>query len=389
MIKGIFKMSKKYYFATFLFFSFFLLGYVAANITEPLGFGDRERYLEMALVPENFVGSPWGYRIGVPFLVHFISAQLSVSVETVYSFAQHFMLALFLTILFFWFSARLRIQKISSILICLMFVFSYPGIYYLHNFTHIGFFEYLFILLGALAVYYNKFLFLCCVIFISGFFKESIGLILIPSFFVSSIYFAKGERVVLKCITLGIIYFSVFFFLRSGLMFFGNNGINSYASFYSAQTLVDVYEYYGGFLGALKTIAGVFGPILMLAFFGFWFSDLKQKFLISIPLFASMQILLASDVGRMVSLGMPVLLLFSAISLDKVTVYRSVVVVFIYGVYFMGMDYRIYGDSRALMSAWFGSSMIVTFLVLWFDPNFRSTFKYHTNNNFKIANSGH
>lgn len=161
---------------------FALLGLVARNLTLPMGFGDSENYLKMAQTPGAFIRSPWGYRIGVPYAASGVSNLLSLPLQTTFSVLQLSMFGVIMTALCTWISTGLERGTFVGTLCALLFMFSYPGTYNLHNVAHIGLGEHLFILLGCMAIYGKHFFALCVVTVLSCFVKESVGFLLIPTY---------------------------------------------------------------------------------------------------------------------------------------------------------------------------------------------------------------
>ena len=292
-----------------------------------MGFGDSVHYLKMAENPETFVGSPWGYRVAIPYLVHVLSEVFGLPVSEVFVRLQFLMYALVGVTLYVWTSQVLRLSLTASILSGVLFIFSYPGVYNLHNNIHVGYAEYIFLFLGLIFIYRQNLLILFLLIFISGFVKETIGMLLIPTYFMYTIIEAGLKSSFKGAALLSVAFLSVFILLRSGTIFSNNADMQAYSSFYTLEYLRFVFDYWGGIQGALKNILATFGPLWLLAFVGFNYSSGKLRSFLVLGILAVMQILLATDVYRMVSSGFPAIVTFAAIAVERLRGYEKFSVV--------------------------------------------------------------
>ena len=320
------KIKKEFVLLLLMLFS--VGGVIISFITLDMGFGDFGHYLKMSEYPGNFVGSPWGYRIAIPYLVAIFSS-MGTSIKITYTIVQIAMYSSFLTVLYLWISKEFQVNKFAAIGTCVLFMFSFPGVYNLHNVIHIGFSEYFFILLGCIAIYNNHLIFLIIIIVLSSFVKESVPMLLIPTYFVSSLIMFNWKSTFLKTSLLVLIFMAIFIFLRSGFLFKKDVDINTYTSFYNLEYMLFVYEYWGGLFGAVRKIIGTFGPIWLLSIIGFYISSKRLKGLMILPFLAILQIVLATDIWRMVGVGAPMVLVFAALTLnrlDKTSIFFIVII---------------------------------------------------------------
>jgi hypothetical protein len=346
---------------------FALLGLVARHITIPMGFGDSKNYLEMAQAPGTFISSPWGYRIGVPYAARGVSQMLSLPIQTAFSLLQLSMFGVIMTVLFLWVSSVLERGGLIGALCAMLFAFSYPGTYNLHNVVHVGLGEHLFVLLGSMAIYSNRFFVLCVVIAISCFVKESGGFLLIPTYLVSALIFSPWRTALQRCALLCVAFLAPFLVLRSGVFFDNHNSLNTYISFYTLDYMRFCWNYWGGPLGAIKQIAFWFGPLCLLSVVGFFAAPPKLKALAALPILATIQIALATDVMRMVGVGVPVMIALSGFTLSRMRATHAVLVVVLCSLHFLTLNHQVVG-SISLIFVYVG-----TLFLLWMN---RSRLRY-------------
>jgi hypothetical protein len=275
-------------------------GLYVRQFTLPMGFGDSGHYLAMAQDPGTFERSPWGYRIAVPYAASGISRALALSIRSAFGILQLAMFGLTLSLIFLWISGPLSRDRLVAALSTTLFTFSYPGVYNLHNIIHVGLGEHLFVLLGCIAIYSNRWLALCLVTAVSCLVKESVGFLLIPSYFVSAVFFDPWRRAFARTAVLCVAFLAPFMFLRSGLLFHNHADINTYTSFYTLDYVRYCWNYWGGAAGAVKAIITWFGPLCLLSIVGFFVAPPRLKVLVVLPVLAAIQIALATDVMRMV-----------------------------------------------------------------------------------------
>jgi hypothetical protein len=188
-------------------------------VTFPMGFGDSEHYLEMAKSPGKFVGSPWGYRIAVPYAAALLAQSTGISLFFAFTLLQVGIYSLFLATLFFWLRRGLRVSNFAAGMTLLLFVCSYPGVYNLHNVVHVGLAEHLLVLLGCIAVYHNRFLLLALIVAISCTVKETVGMLLIPSYFILAIESGNWRKVTWNTAIVAAVFLSLSLGLRTGVLF--------------------------------------------------------------------------------------------------------------------------------------------------------------------------
>ena len=334
-------MKSKLLIVGVLLVSFSAAGVCMRHVTAPMGFGDSQHYYEMARQPGKFAGSPWGYRIAVPYAAAAISSMTGVSIETAFTVLQLGMFSLFLTILFLWLSWGFGISAFAASLACLLFIFSYPGIYNLHNVAHVGLGEHLFILLGCIAIYYNRFLPFICIAAASCFVKESIGMLLIPSYLFLAVVFGNRREAVVKTAIAAAACVSLHLGLRSGALFSEGSDFGTYASFYTLEYVRSVHKYWGGVKGAAFQIAITFGPTWAAACAGMFIAPRRLKALAIVPVLAAFQIVLATDVGRMIGVGIPVLAALAAFTFSRLAKKHALLLVGLSCIHFLCYNHGI------------------------------------------------
>ena len=336
-----------------------MAGLFMRYVTWPMGAGDSIHYLKMAESPGTFVGSPWGFRIAVPYAAAFLSSVLGISLEGAFGLLQIGMFSAFLTLLFLWVQRDFKINTFVAGLTCLLFVFSYPGVYNLHNLVHIGLAEHLLVLIGCIAMYSGRFPLLVVVVAISCFVKESVGLLLVPSYLVFALVTEKWRVALLRTTELALVFLAVSLVLRSGILLFRGSGLGTYVPFYSWEYMRYVYHYWGGLGGAVSQIVLTFGPMWLLACAGFIIAPAKLKALTVLPILAILQIALATDVGRMVAVGVPVLLALSAILLSRIDRGYAALATASSCFHFLCLNHRVNATASLAGSA------LVTLVILW------------------------
>ena len=348
---------------------FALLGLVVRHITIPMGFGDSENYLKMAQAPGTFITSPWGYRIGVPYAARGVSNLLSLPIQGAFSFLQLTMFGLIMAALFLWVSSVLGRGIFIAALCALLFTFSYPGTYNLHNVVHVGLGEHLFILLGCMAIYSNRFFTLCAVTALSCFVKESVGFLLIPTYLLSAMLFSPWRKAFSNSALLCAAFLAPFLLLRSGVLFDNHASLNTYLSFYTLDYMRSCWTYWGGPVGAMKQIVSWFAPVCFLSVAGFFSAPTKLKTLAVLPILAIIQIALATDVMRMVGVGIPVIIALSGFTLSKMRATHAALAVALSGFQFLTLNHFV-GGSVSLTLACGG-----TLFLLWLNRTilFRAT----------------
>jgi hypothetical protein len=327
-----------------------LLGLYMRKITIPMGFGDSERYLPMAEAPGTFTTAPWGYRIAIPYAAASLSSLLGVSIKSAFGMLQVGMYSILLTTMFLWIHLGLRVDSYTGAITTLLFVFSYAGVYNLHNVVHVGFGEHLLVLLGIIAIYHNYYGALLGIIILSCFVKETVGLIIVPTFFVYSLTYERLGPACLKTAILGIAFVSLSLLVRSSILFTNHTDVMEYVSFFNWQYVKFVYAYWGGVRGAIWQTAQTFGPTWLLAFAGFLVAPTRLKLLAVVPALCTLQIVFATDVLRMVGVGFPVVLALSALSLTRVDVKWRTPLVCLSAFYFLCWNHGIGGKYNMLGS---------------------------------------
>jgi len=287
------------------------------QFTLPMGFGDSGKYLAMAEAPGTFIRSPWGYRIVVPYAASAIAENLPLPLRVAFGILQLSMFGVILTLIVRWVSDGLARGVFVGAMSATLFVLSYPGVYNLHNIVHVGLGEHLFVLLGCMAIYSNRFVLLCLVTAASCLVKESVGFLLVPTYFMSAMLFSAWRTALLRTVCLASAFLAPFWLLRSGVLFQNHTDINAYASFYTWDYVSYCWNSWGGLKGAAVQIVGSYAPLCLISLSGFLVAPPRLKALTVLPILAALQIALATDVMRMVGVGIPVLIALSSFALSK------------------------------------------------------------------------
>jgi len=358
---------------------FAVLGGYVKKFTKPFGYGDAEIYIEIADSPGTFVRSPWGYRIGVPYLAAFLSDHLLFSLGAVFRFLQWSMYGTILAVIVHWVrdigNEKQAERNAVAIQCALLFVLSYPGVYHLHNVAHVGFAEHLLVLLGGMAIYYQRFGWLCLIVVVSGLVKESVGLLLVPTFLASAFVFSSWKTAVLRTACLTALFAAPFCLLRSGVLFHNQADAQTYLSFYTWGYVSRCFEYWGGLRGAAGTIWMNFGPLWLLAIAGFVAAPPRIKTLMVLPLLAIMQIVLAADVERAAGVGVPVLIVISSYSLRSMKAAHAAWASGLVGLHFLCVNHRVGSDASLQLA------VVLILVLLWFNRSalFTAAAAVHTN----------
>ncbi|MBY5991869.1 hypothetical protein [Ferrimonas balearica] len=345
---------------------FTLVGLLMVAITQPFSFGDAERYLAMAQNPGQFTAAPWGYRVAVPYLAAALSRGVGLPLMDSFALLQLGCYSAFLTLLYLWLRRTLGLSWVASSAACLLFIFSYPGVFNLHNVMHVGLAEHLGILLGCMAIHRGAFVRLWLLIALTCFVKENIGLLLIPTWAFVTWRDQGWRQALFTTAALLVTFIALHLFIRSGWLFNNTPDLTTYTGFYSLDWLHYVYGYWGGLLGALKLTLATFGPVWVLFLLGLSQSTGRLRWMGLLPLLAAMQVVLATDVWRMVGLGAPMVLALSAVALHRLPRHSCVVAVGLNALYFMAFN----NSMKLAMAALFALAL----LGLWF---YRQRLNFH------------
>lgn len=298
--------------------------------TLPMGFGDSGQYMFMAENPYAFKYAyiPWNYRVFVPYLAALLPAAINFN----FLLLQIFAFAAVNLLLFFW-VRDLGLDYLKSLCICCLFSFSYAGTYNLHNITHVGFYEHLVILLGVIYIYRKQYWWLAAIVFTGGFVKESIAL-LIPLYFFCALERKRVLEILGRSVLLGIIFLSVFYFIRSGAIFTNEVYWRDYLNYYLGFDCSIIYNQYGGWQGALKGIYLTFPILWLLLPLGIVYSNgYSRRFLLLIPL-TFLQLSVGCDVSRMIAVCFPAFLLVISFYFRQLTDVYVICLTLISGVTF-------------------------------------------------------
>ena len=345
-------MTRKFVISFLLFCGFAVLGFYVRKFTIPWGIGDSGFYRAMAENPGTFIRSPWGYRIAVPYAAAAISEILSLPLKTAFGILQLSMFGVILTLIFRWVSTALTRSAFVGAISVTLFALSYPGVYNLHNIMHVGLGEHLFVLLGCMAIYSNRFVLLCLVTVASCLVKESVGFLLIPTYFVSAMLFSGWRTALLRTACLASAFIAPFWLLRSGILFQNHTDFNTYTALFTWDELLNVWNYYGGLKGAIPVIVKHFAPLFLISLSGFLVAPPRLKALAVLPVLAALQIVFAVDILRMVGVGVPVLIALSSFALSRMKHEHAALVCSLVGFTFLCYNHKV-GGLESLKVAFF------------------------------------
>lgn len=287
--------------------AYFALGLLLRALTHGMGLGDSETYLQMAQRVGEFTISPHGYRILIPYLAAFLSSVSGQPLPATFLFLTLLAFTGVNLTLVFWFNRLLGLRLTTALLLSAVYIFSYAGIYNLHNSTHIGYWEHWFLLLGCIAIYHERFWILAAIVFVSVWVKETVVL-LFPVFFLIHWRDHGFGSALVKTLILTSIFLSVFLFLRSGLVLRGTGGFTTYSNFYSLEYVQFIISGWKQ-INPLKEVYFSFEIGWLLAFAGWFYAPRRARWMALLVPLAISQILLATDTQRMTVLAFPVVLL--------------------------------------------------------------------------------
>lgn len=337
--------------------AYLALGVALRALTRPMGLGDSETYLQMAEQVGVFTISPHGYRILIPYLAAFLSNLTSTPLPTAFLVLTLSAFAGVNLTLAIWFNRILCLPFSTALLLTGLYVFSYAGIYNLHNAVHVGYWEHWFVLLGFIAIYHERFRLLAATVFLGVWIKETVVLLLPLEF--AMVWRHRGLRnAVFSIGILGAIFLSVFLFMRSGLVLSGATGFGTYSSFYSLEYIQFVLAGWKS-TNPLKEIYFAFQLLWLIALFG-WFRapPRARRMTLLIPL-AVAQILFATDTQRMTVLAFPAILLLIAFLFRHQSIAAQAFLAILNPLAFL--LYNFHGRYLLLYNLW-----VLLWLSLWF-----------------------
>ena len=273
----------------------------------PVSFGDMQIYLRMANDPSFFVGSPFRFRIGQPLVVYLLSLSLDTEIPNTFYFMTTLFTFLTALLLAYWLCLN-SVTFFSSILLACAYLLSFPGAFTLSAWALVDAPLHFFLILGLILIHKRQWIWLAFLLFIGGFFKENIAVILPVA--ILSLYDSEPLKSGVKIsFFLTISFLASFLIVRTGLCF--NRPIESSisATHLTKDYFKHVIDYWGGVYGFLTKTFYVFSI--------YWFSPLfvgmsmwrRRLPLLMLLLFTLAQIPFATDIERMVALAFPVIFL--------------------------------------------------------------------------------
>jgi hypothetical protein len=282
--------------------AFFLAG-LSVFAVYPSTFGDMNTYLAMARNPFEFAGVTFGYRIGQPLLVHYISQIFHSETDRTYAIITYIQCACIGMLLSHWLQIKGVAPSLSLGLVA-VYYFSLPGAFDVAAWGLVDAPFHLFLLLGLLAIDRGHDLRLAAILFVGCFFKENL-LLLLPYFIVHETGRSTWYRVMLRFSAISIAGLSSFWLVRSGWIFDKPPDPRYALSQYNREYFEHVIEYWGGVKSVVSKIYSVYMNL--------WFFALGSAILFlrrSIPDLALVtlslaQIPFATDIERMVAPAFP------------------------------------------------------------------------------------
>ncbi len=228
----------------------------------PVSFGDMQIYLRMAEHPYFFVGPPFGYRIGQPLLVHLISISLDEDIPNAFYFLTTIFTFLTALLFAYWLCLNGSAFFVSILLAC-AYLLSFPGAFTLSAWGLVDAPLHFFLILGLIVIHKRQWIWLAILLFVGGFFKENIAVIL-PVAFLSLFESESFKSVVKTSFLLTISFLASFLIVRTGLCFDGQVESSISATHLTKDYFKHVIDYWGGVYGFLTKTFYVFSV--------YWFS---------------------------------------------------------------------------------------------------------------------
>ena len=340
---------------------FFLLRVV----TQPLGSGDAPKYQAMAEHPTHFVQAPFGYRILVPWLAHGVMRLTGLPVASTYHVVSATLFAALLATLVFWLRRIERADLTLTLQLLLLAACSYPALYYAHNVMHVGLGELLVLTAGCAAIRAHHFGGVLAAVILGGFVKET-ALALVPLWCITELGTMPWRRLVVRATGLAVAGLAVFLILRSGLLFAATGAPGAGAAL--ATTPLDkLRAYWGSPYNVVMRVSETFGAVWPFAMFGFICADGRTRRLALLIPLALAQIAVATDISRMASLALPVMLLLALAFLRRLPRGAQIALTLLATAVFLSYDYRLAITRWLLLAAYALSAGAAAWL--WFNRN--------------------
>ncbi len=284
------------------------LAWLLTATTDFMSCGDCPRYVDIANNPFVFTASPWGYRILVPWVALLITRVSPVSLDAAFLALTLLGFAAVVTTIVYWFGAKLGHSTQVAVMMALLYSFSYGAVFYLHGYQNIGFWEHLAVLLGFIAIYHRRFVWLVPIVVLGEMVKESVVVLI----FLYAVYAAKMEGIrvaVRNAAVLSLVYVAVFFLLRSGAIWRSGGNVQDYASYYTVEYFQWLFSVYGGPLRAIPKTLAIYAVTLPLAIIGWFCSSTRDRVMAMMAPLALTQLAFGGDVERLMILAFPGILL--------------------------------------------------------------------------------
>lgn len=327
-----------------------VLARVLVLTTDFMSCGDCPRYIDIAESPFVFTASPWGYRIFVPYLARAIADLTPLDLDQSFLLLTGLAIGLLAATLVSWLVVSLRRSLLTAHLVLILYLSSFGAVVYLHGYQNIGFWDHLVVLLGMIAIYHRRWVWLIPLLAMGQLVKES-AVILIPMYGLFEVV-SRGRTAPVRTIVrnlgvLSAVYVAVFFFLRSGVLWRTGGNAQDYVSYYTPQYFEWLFSVYGGPLRAIPKTLAITAVTLPLALVGLRHSGRRDRAIATMAVLAWSQLLFGGDVERLMlmaylGLAIPIATLLDDIALPEKLGLTALGVAAFYIHYYLAFSPRFY-----------------------------------------------
>lgn len=317
------------------------IAFIVIRLTQEMGSGQASRYEAAARTPWEAVVVPESFRFAIPWLAHQVADLGGMDIPQAYFRIQIVLYASVLASVWVWLRGGLRLSRRVSACVASLFVFSYPGVYNLHNTSHVGFGEHLMLLATFLLLYHGKFIPFLIAVAGSCFVKESIGLVMIPTYLMIELTTRRERRSLVRMAALMALYLTLTAMVSRGYFFQGATDTKLLVNYYSWEYLRAIWQYIGGWSSGLSQVIHTYGPLWGVAALGFVLGGVRERAMGTMQLMACLLPVFACDVSRVVGVGFPAMLLLSSEWLRRMPWKDSLLLAGVCAAYFLAWNHRI------------------------------------------------
>ena len=278
-------------------------------VTEESDRQGAEFYRAMAESPTTFTASPWGYRLFVPTVVHF----LPFSIITSFTIITY--LALSGSALIIWelirhlgYSIQAQIGATSLV------IFSFHALHYSHNVAHVDPVTMLLLSAALPAVYFDRYKWVVLLTIILAFNREIAVYVPVLYFVVWYGRVSMYPLIIYSGLLLGFALV-ILGFLRSDIIFTAELGMEDYVILDNLRNiwttrLEDPFR-------IIFQLWWIFNFAWFAGFLGLMWSSPSIRRLSVLIAFVSTPAIVAANWIRLIGLGVPVVAVFAAIAIEK------------------------------------------------------------------------